>query len=345
MLVVRPVQEGDLSALQALVSESGIGMTSLPKEDDLLKGKIALSQSSFAAPRDQDAPRETLFFFVLEDSENGRLVVSSAIKSGIGLSDPFYSYRLDKVVHASSALGVHKVMPTLYLSNDYTGAAEIASLFLAPDYRRGGNGHLLSKSRFLFLAQFASRFPDTVIADMRGVSDEQGRSPFWDALGQHFFSMDFPLADRLSGSRSKSFIAELMPRHPIYVPLMPEEAQQVIGQVHHKTQAAREMLEREGFRHKGYVDIFDAGPTLEANLSDIRAVRESQIKTLRIEPEIKSGPLHLVANTQWQNFRCCMASVELESDEVGVDEATAAALQLKSGDNLRLVSSKPMAAA
>ncbi|MGJ8667878.1 MAG: arginine N-succinyltransferase [Oceanococcus sp.] len=344
MLVVRPVKESDLVPLQDLVSESGIGMTSLPKEDGLLQDKIELSIRSFAATTEQQKSSEMLFFFVLEDSDSGRLAGTSAIKSGIGLSDPFYSYRLDKLVHASSALGVHKVMPTLYLNNDYTGAAEIASLFLASDYRKGGNGHLLSKGRFLFLAQFYQRFPDKLIADMRGVSDEDGRSPFWDALGQHFFSMDFPLADRLSGSRSKSFIAELMPRHPIYVPLMPAQAQAVIGQVHSKTQPAREILEREGFRYKGYVDIFDAGPTLEADLLDIRAVRDSRLYTVQIQSIGNTGPMYLLSNTQWGDFRCGMGCVELNGDRVKIDAEMAAALSVGNGGSVRVVSSKPVAA-
>ena len=157
--------------------------------------------------------------------------------------------------------------------------------------------------------------------------------------------MDFPLADRLSGSRSKSFIAELMPRHPIYVPLMPAEAQAVIGQVHSNTQPALELLEREGFRHKGYVDIFDAGPTLEANLQEIRAVRDSCLRPLIIQDEIEPGPLYLLANTRWQDFRCGMGHARLSADEVAITPAMAEALQVQPGDPIRLVSSKPMTAA
>jgi arginine/ornithine N-succinyltransferase beta subunit len=34
-------------------------------------------------------------------------------------------------------------------------------------------------------------------------------------------------------------------------------------------------VESEGLCYQGYVDIFDAGPTLEANSDDLRAVKES----------------------------------------------------------------------
>ncbi len=343
MLLIRPIRESDLPALVELAGAAGIGMTSLPGDVDLLRKKIELSLSSFAAPHDPAQPRETLFLFVAEDIRTGALAGTTAIKSGIGLSDPFYSYRLDKVVHASPQLSVHKVMPTLYLSNDYTGAAELASLLLVPAYRSGGNGHLLSKCRFLFLAEHAQRFPSTVIADMRGVSDSQGRSPFWEALGRHFFSMDFPLADRLSGSRSKAFIAELMPRHPIYVPLLPAEAQAVIGQVHDNTRPALKLLEAEGFRHKGYVDIFDAGPTLEAELGQVRAVADSRVGACELADLPAHTPVHLIATTAWDDFRCLLAPALWQDGRWMISAEHGSALGCASGDSLRGVVLKPSA--
>src|SRR5262249_36368790 len=147
-------------------------------------------------------------------------------------------------------------LDTLFLTNDLTGAAELCSLFLQGEYRRDNNGSLLSKSRFLFMAEFPERFNPRVIAEMRGVSDEQGRSPFWEALGRHFFKMEFSEADYLSGIGQKSFIAELMPQHPVYTAFLDDEARAVIGQVHENTKPALAMLAGEGFRYNGYVDIF-----------------------------------------------------------------------------------------
>ena len=117
-------------------------------------------------------------------------------------------------------LNVRKDVRTLTLVEEHNGPCEIGSLFLHPDYRRDGNGRLLSLSRFLFMAEHRQRFEPQVIAEMRGVIDDQGRSPFWDAVGKHFFEIDFPKADYLS-MVNKKFIADLMPRHPLYVPLLP----------------------------------------------------------------------------------------------------------------------------
>ncbi|MEI8634482.1 arginine N-succinyltransferase [Vibrio sp. PP-XX7] len=80
----------------------------------------------------------------------------------------------------------------------------------------------------------------------------------------------------LTGIGQKSFIAELMPKHPLYVDFLSEEARDVIGQVHPDTIPARKILESEGMRYEGYVDIFDAGPTLEAYIQDLRVFRKAR---------------------------------------------------------------------
>lgn len=340
MKIVRPVRLSDMDALESLLSDSGIGLTSLPQDRATLLKKVELSLRSFeTSPEAGPATdREELFFMTMEDTETGELMGTCAIKSGVGLEEPFYSYRLSKVVHASRDLGVHKVVLTLNLTNDYTGCGEVGSLFLGGAYRGGGNGRLLSKSRFLFLAEFAHRFPEKVIAEMRGVSDERGNSPFWESLGRHFFSMEFSRADILTGTRGKTFIAELMPRNPIYVPLLSAEAQTVIGKVHNDTRAALQLLKDEGFHSEGYVDIFDAGATVEAQTLQIRAVRESRRRPLRVGEIDENAPLLLIANVQWRNFRCCMVPAERGDKAVTVPKDVAEALAVSPGETVRVVS-------
>ncbi|MBN0662068.1 arginine N-succinyltransferase, partial [Pseudomonas aeruginosa] len=99
------------------------------------------------------------------------------------------------------------------------------TLFLDPQWRKEGNGYLLSKSRFLFMAAFRERFNEKVVAEMRGVIDEQGYSPFWESLGKRFFAMEFSRADYLCGTGQKAFIAALMPKHPLYIDFLSPEAQ------------------------------------------------------------------------------------------------------------------------
>ncbi|WP_341502221.1 arginine N-succinyltransferase [Gallaecimonas sp. GXIMD4217] len=334
MLVIRPIASQDLGALVRIAEESGIGFTSLPVNEEKLASKIAYSEASFALGDDTCRQGEQGYLFVLEDTDNGAVVGTTALEARVGQSDAFWHYRLGKVVHSSPKLGVHNELDVLTLCNDYSGVSELCTLFLSEPYRQGYNGRLLSKTRFLFLAEFRQRFSDTIIAEMRGVSDENGDSPFWGWLQDHFFSMDFPKADYLSGLGKKTFIDELMPRYPIYSCLLSDEARAVIGEVHDKTRPALRLLQAEGFRWRGYVDIFDAGPTVECDVDNIHAIRDSKRLPVRIG-DVSQGLTTMVSNTKLQDFRSTLAKAVILDDVLVMDAETAQALQVSEGDFVR----------
>src|SRR5687768_18577669 len=98
---------------------------------------------------------------------------------------------------------------------------------------------------------------------------------------------------------NKKFIADLMPTHPIYIPLLPKEAQEVIGKVHEQTIPAMRMLEGEGFKFAGMVDIFEAGPVVTCARDEIRTVRSSvRAKVAEITDEALNGEDWLIANAR-----------------------------------------------
>ncbi len=225
MMVIRPVERSDVSALMQLASKTGGGLTSLPANEATLSVRIERAIKTWQG----ELPKsEQGYVFVLEDSETGTVAGICAIEVAVGLNDPWYNYRVGTLVHASKELNVYNALPTL---------------FLDPEWRKEGNGYLLSKSRFMFMAAFRDKFNDKVVAEMRGVIDEHGYSPFWQSLGKRFFSMDFSRADFLCGTGQKAYIAELMPKHPIYTHLLYQETQDVIGQVPPQTAPARAELE------------------------------------------------------------------------------------------------------
>ena len=159
-------------------------------------------------------------------------------------------------------------------------------------------------------------------------------------------------------SKSKKFIADLMPKHPIYIPLLPPEAQAVIGEVHDNTRPALAVLKKEGFEFRDYVDIFDGGPTVHSELGDIRAVRESRsgtIKSIKLangsqstsgdsagdsgsDPQA-SPKLELLSNCQL-DYRCCMGEICWSGSEAETDEVSALRLNLTVGDAVRSVATR-----
>lgn len=335
MIIIRPIRSSDYEVLHGIAVESGHGFTSLPVNEELLTSRINRATHSFH--KNEETNGDEGYLFVMEDTETGEVVGTSGIEAAVGLNDAFYHYHVGKVVHSSRELGIYNTVETLTLNNDYTGASELCTLFLRDTYRVNNNGRFLSKFRLLFMAEHPDRFNHTVIAEMRGVSDDNGSSPFWQWLEEHFFSMDFPTADYLSGIGKKEFIAELMPKYPIYVSLLSKAAQGVIGKVHENTVPALRLLQNEGFVSRGYVDIFDGGPTVEAELKSIKSIANSQRLTVKIGT-VNSTKKFIICNTKVAEFRATQMPIDIdaENNTVTLDQQTADAIQVAAGDWVRV---------
>jgi arginine N-succinyltransferase len=294
MHVLRPIRESDLPGLIELARGIAGGLTTLPPDEGFLGDRIDDSLRAFS-PRVRQAGAET-YLFGLEDLTTGALVGTSGIAARVGGFDPFYSYQLRRERHHHAPLAIDREVEVLHLRQLHRGPTEIGSLYLSPNRRRGGLGRLLSLARFAFIGAFPRRFDATVIAELRGYLDQRGLSPFWEAVGRHFFGHDFYTADVLSGLGNKQFIADLMPRHPLYVPLLAPEVQAVIGRVHHDTEPALALLRAEGFACTDEIDIFDAGPQLRAPAAGIRSIRLRQKLGYRLGQPAPGAPLYLLAN-------------------------------------------------
>jgi arginine N-succinyltransferase len=328
MLVMRPAQMADLSEVQRLAADSPVGVTSLPDDADCLRDKIAASEASFAAEVSFNG--EESYFFVLEDTEAGRLVGCSAIVASAGYSDPFYSFRNETFVHASRSLSIHNKIHALSLCHDLTGNSLLTSFYIEPELVRSAAAELNSRARLLFVGSHPERFAEAMVVEIVGQSDEHGDSPFWDAVGRNFFDM--------SSLKSRTFLAELMPHYPIYVPLLPDAAQEAMGQVHPRAQITFDILMREGFETEHYIDIFDGGPTLHARTSGIRSIAQSRVVPVRIGTPELGGRSYLIANGQLQDFRAVVAELDwVPGKPLTLSLETAEALGVGEGSSVRLV--------
>ncbi len=315
--LVRAATRDDLDDLKSLAELTGGGFTNLPNSREALAERLDWSSRSYAA--DVAAPGDELYLLVLAHRESGRIGGTACLFAGVGQRWPFYSYKLTTISMHSRELGRTFRTGVLHLVNDFDGASEVGGLFLHPDLRTGGLGRLLARSRYLFLAGHRARFADRVVAELRGHLDPDGGSPFWDGLAGRFFGMSFQEADAFNSVHGNQFIADLMPKYPVYVALLPEAAQAAIGQPHQAGLAALAMLEKEGFRANGYIDIFDGGPTVDAEVAGLRAVREAAIARIGAGARIgdaraPAGETRLVAAGRLAGFRCAALAAELAGE-------------------------------
>ncbi len=339
MVVVRAVQLEDLDQLWSLIEQATYGLTTLQISKEQLSDRV--EHSHFAFTRKTEKPSGEPYVFVMEDLQAGQLVGLSCIFSKTGGYEPFYSYRRVAESHYCELLEKAQEIETLHLEKIHDGPTEIGSLFLSPDYRGAGRGRLLSLVRFAFMAAHPKRFAEEVIAEMRGVMSEQGDCPFWEAIGRHFFDMDFPQADNLS-TVNKRFIEDLMPRYPIYISMLPQAARDVLGEVHQHTRPALAMLEAEGFQKIDLVDIFDGGPVVQCRTTAIKAVRRTRRAVVgRIEDEVDGQPL--ILSSLERGFRATLGAAAGEDAALVIDRATATALKLELGQTLLVTPPHPAA--
>lgn len=333
--VMRAARKEDIDQLYEMAKLTGGGFTNLPPDRAALNEKLARSEEAFAKTEGESA--NDLFLLALENSETGQVRGTAQIFAAVGTRWPFYSYRINTYTQYSQELDRTFSAEILSLTTDYNGASEVGGLFLHPNERAGGLGHLLARSRYLFMAMHRERFGQTVIAELRGVIDEAGGSAFWDALAGKFFGMSFQEADEFNATHGNRFIADLMPKHPIYLDMLPESARSVIGKPHPNGRAAMRMLEKEGFRHNGYVDIFDGGPTMEAHIDSVKTIAESrEVKIAEVDGG--GGTRSLAASGRLADFRCCYADVLLRGDgEAEIDGEAADILGIGPGDTIRHV--------
>jgi len=328
--VLRPATEADLQPLYELAKLTGGGFTNLPANRDALARKLARSAAALA--RTEDAHADDLFVMVLENEETGQVRGTCQIFTMVGQTWPFYSYRIGTLTQYSKELDRTFRADMLTLSTDLEGASEVGGLFLHPRERAGGLGMLLARSRYLFIRQHRARFADRTIAELRGVIDEAGGSPFWDGLAGKFFGMSFQEADEFNALAGNQFIADLMPKHPIYTAMLPDSARAVIGVPHPTGRAAMRMLETEGFVHDKYIDIFDGGPTMVAQTDRIRSIETARVQRIaRIEEH--DGERRLASCGRLIDFRAAYARIKpLDDDAVAIDPESAERLRARIGD-------------
>lgn len=335
MIIIRPITKQDTEAFITIAFTAGIGMTSMPKNRELLEKRVSDSEEAFA--KAVDRPNGESYLFVLEDSATGTIGGTCGILAKTGQQTPLSFYRIEKEEQQTGIESLTHLVPTLKVVHYQNYWSEICSLYLTPDFRHSGLGRLLSLSRFLFIASFPERFDRMIFAEMRGYLDTHHVCTFWEGIGRHFIDIPF---ETLMHYRDERVIdlSQALPHYPIYMELLPYQVQASIGKVHDHTQTALKMLLQEGFTLSSEVDIYDGGPKVEAALKEIRSVKESTVAQISsLSSSIPDPSLFIVTNNQL-NFRACLSPLQEQSDGTVIIPADVAdALKIGVRDRIRYV--------
>lgn len=334
-MIVRPLHEADLESLIELAYQAGRGMTNLPTVPPVLAERLRHSDKSFEESFSD--PEKGYYFFGLEDTQTHKIVGCSAIAARANSEKPFYSFKISRQVLHSEQLNYSKEHLVLYRVNDYQHTSEVCALLVLPEYRHSHHGTLISRSRFLFMAEYPQRFTHKIIAALRGDLDENGEAPFWNSFASHFIPLAFPHADKLTGIGQSAFIHDLLPDIPIFATFLDPKGQESIGKVREETKPAYNVLTKEGFEYNDYVDIFDAGPILESNFQNITSIRKNTRAIIKEIRPVESTAMQLIATTTL-DFKACKGFVEiLDESNVALPAHCAELLECKVGDSIRFI--------
>lgn len=331
--VIRPARLDDLEWFHSISHIVGTGFTSIQHDREYLQKRLTIVEKSF---NEKIPVQERIYLFVRENLPQRELIGLCGLDVSIGYKESFYNYQLSTVTQSNKKLNVYMVHTLLNIVNNFQNASEIITFWVHPEFRHQDVSRSLSFSRFLFVAQFAHWFGKEIIAEVRGIVDANGRSPFWEAVGRNFFGMEFNRADALTMTMGKQFIADLVSREPIYLDLLPYEAQKVVGVEHPDASPARHLLESQGFRFNNHIDIFDGGPVLSVDRDSIKTVADSKVVTIsKLQDDLQGSVTSMLYNNRL-DARITVEKIQLLDDGSAIIAPhTAEILQVKAGDQLR----------
>jgi arginine N-succinyltransferase len=198
---IRAARDEDLQALYEMAKLTGGGFTNLPPEKDALRAKLVRSHAAFA--RRGRAVRRPVRAGAREcrDRRGARHLPDL---HPVGQHWPFYSYRIGTETKHSQELNRTFRAEILSLVNDLEGC-ERGRRAVPPSRRaRRRAGHAARAQPLSVHRRHRARFADRILAELRGVIDEAGGSPFWDGVAGRFFGMNFQEADEFNASMATS---------------------------------------------------------------------------------------------------------------------------------------------
>ena len=129
-------------------------------------------------------------------------------------------------------------------------------------------------------------------------------------------------------------MSELIPQHPVYVPLLPPQAAENIGQNHPAANRICQLLYREGFHKSKVIDPFDGGPDLKGLLQYMQTFKNIRLKKAR-PSNVIGGMKYLISNqspTYFRCGRCTLCDGICETIRIPLDVAEA--LNIQEGEDI-----------
>lgn len=317
-LLIRPANSSDVEDFHELARLAGAGFTSLPANEEILSERLAATERAFLG-------LPGVLMLALEDRRSMTVIGCAAVKPGGKTRPDFLNFQV-------SNDGQH-LIPT----SQYDDMTEVGSLLLHPHYRAYGVGPWLARSRYLLIAAAPDRFGDRIFSELRGVVNEDDRSPFYDGVCARYFDCSFADADELCAHGLQADLNTLLPKEQIPLAGVCSDARGAMGKPHRAGRRALDYLEREGFSFEGVIDLLDGGPAVVAKTRGIRTIKSTMMLPLRtgLVDGQEGLPAYLSVG-DGLDFRCSSAAVVREDDALLCSAGSLALLKASEGTMARV---------
>lgn len=337
MFVVRPITPIDIEAMFTFSKAASRGIANLPTHPPRMHKLIDDAVQSFK--KNVSEPDKEIYSFILENTLTKEKVGTCSILSKAGARAPYGTFYIENLpegeVYPPDGCNHALLYPRNY---ENEGPSELCALYLLPAFRKGGLGKLLSLSRLLFVAINRQRFTENIFADMRGYITPEGRTPFWESVGEKIWKYTFQeVLEKLD--REEITLSELLPHYPIHWCMISPEAQKYVGKTHPNTQAAYYLLNNQGLCYQREVSILDGGPLVMAPISAVHTVSKSKVVVVEaIVESLETPGTDVLICAEDKEFRATCARIEIvDNHSIKIDRLTASALNLELQERARYV--------
>ncbi|MAP93490.1 MAG: hypothetical protein CMK07_00945 [Ponticaulis sp.] len=266
---IRPAQMSDLDGLYTLSILTGTGFTSLQPDRDFLTRMLVKSTAAF---RDPDPMGSQSFLLIMEALETGQVVGCASVKTGVG-DDSFMCADFELIGREGLPVSSEEDFISLRMARTLTGLTEVGSLFLHPEHRASGAGRFLARSRYMLMATRPDVFCHPIVAQLRGVCDSEGNSPFYDAVWAERLGASYDRTDRLLARHGAGYLLDGFEGLDVSLGDLQPQARETIGQPHPTSAGALRLLMQEGFSPSTLIDLSDGGPIVMAETAQLTCMQ------------------------------------------------------------------------
>lgn len=327
--LIRPARPDDLEGMFALSSLAGTGFTSLQPDYEFLAAMIEKSVRSFQGTR---SPNDNgLLLLVMQEAATGELAGCCSIKLNVG-GDEFKCADFQALSSTDRPTSYDANVKSLRLLRTIEGYTEVGSLFLHPDHRSTGAGRFLAQARYMLMATDMRMRGRPIVAQLRGVCDATGASPFYSAVWEERLGMSYGASDVRLAEEGAGFLLDRFAGLEVDVSRLPRAAAATIGQPHQSAAGALRLLLQEGFEPSNLVDLADGGPIVLGRLSSLRSVKSAP--TVRPISSQMSGDnaIGMIARHAFESFLAYVGPVRVRPGAVGEVECPGAAAGALAGN-------------